>query len=350
MASVTIKHGILLAIVATLFGCRTLPPGGGDGTDVAIRGEHWFIDDRITNEGSPAEGLLMNVRMVNAVFEDDRPSVEQLPSGFDPDENTARFIQRIPEYVAHGINAFTISLQGGFPGYEGAVNSAFDADGSLRQDYLNRVARVIDAADGAGAAVILTCFYQRQHSHRRALAGRDAVLNAVANVARWIRDSGFTNVVLEISNEYRHRGFSQWNDGEWLRSDTGQVRLIQHAKATTPRLLVSTSGMGNGRISDVVGEAADFVLIHFNTTPLEEIAERIRQARRFDKPIVCNEDDKIGEDGAEVARLSMAEGAGWGFMHSAKNQYVPFEFEGAADDPTVYGALKDFTAPGSVRP
>ena len=52
----------------------------------------------------------------------------------------------MPDYVAGGVRAFTIGLQGGMPGYEGAVNSAFNPDGSLRDAYLERVRRVIDAA------------------------------------------------------------------------------------------------------------------------------------------------------------------------------------------------------------
>jgi hypothetical protein len=51
------------------------------------------------------------------------------------------------------------------------------------------------------------------------------------------------------------------------------------------------------------------------------------------KPVVCNEDDKIGLAGAQAARITVESGAGWGFMHSRKNQYVPFEFDGADDDP-----------------
>lgn len=109
---------------------------------VALREGRWFINDRPTNPGSAAEGLLMNVRMVNAVFED-RNQPE-----FDPEANTDRFIARIPDYAASGVNAFTFCLQGGMPGYEGAVNSAFDPDGTLRPAYLARVERVIRACDG----------------------------------------------------------------------------------------------------------------------------------------------------------------------------------------------------------
>ena len=33
-------------------------------TKVSINGDKWYINDEITNPGSPAEGLLMNVRIV----------------------------------------------------------------------------------------------------------------------------------------------------------------------------------------------------------------------------------------------------------------------------------------------
>ncbi len=98
----------------------------------------------------------MNVRMVNATFED------RGQPDFDAEANTDRFIAKIPEYAAQGVNAFTLCLQGGMPGYEGAINSAFEPDGSLRPDYLRRVERVIRACDEHGIVVILGLFYQRQ--------------------------------------------------------------------------------------------------------------------------------------------------------------------------------------------
>lgn len=318
-------------------------------TIVSIRGDQWQVNGQPILAGSPAEGLLVNARMVNAVFEDKGPAaVEHLPQDFDPDENTARFISRIPDYYDHGVRAFTISLQGGMPGYEGAVNSAFNADGSLKQEYLHRVANVIRAADQQGAVVILSCFYQRQHSNEFALDGKPAILKAVGNVVQWIRDEKFSNVVLEVSNEFAHGGYNKWQDGEWFRSVEGQMELMRHAKTLAPDLLVSTSGMGNGLVPEEIAAAADFIILHFNRTPLNLIPERIKQARRYGKPVLCNEDDKTGEMGAEAARLSISTGAGWGFMHQEKNQAVPFEFDGAKDDTIVYHMLQDLTTPGGT--
>jgi hypothetical protein len=304
---------------------------------VSIRDGRWCINDRVTYPGTRAEGLLMNVRMVNSVFEDrHRPD-------FDPEANTDRFLARVPDYAAHGVRAFTICLQGGMPGYEGALNSAFHPDGSLRESYLRRVRRVVDACDRQGLVVILGCFYQRQD---QVLEDEAAVRRGLVNVVDWIRGSGFRNVVLEIANEFDHRGF----DHPILRSVEGEVELIRLVKTTAPGLLVSTSGLGHGRYPDGLGEAADFLLIHFNGTKVEDIPARIAALRKHGKPIVCNEDDKQGETAAQAAELCVANGASWGLMLNTQNQYFPLEFRGAADDPVVYRKLKELTSRAGGTP
>ncbi len=274
-------------------------------TKVSIRDNKWHLNGEVTYRGTKAEGLLMNVRMVNTVFEDANDKTR--PKGFDAGANTDQFIEKIPDYVANGVRAFTLCLQGGHCGYEDAVNSAFNADGSLRESYLKRVRRVIETCDKNGAVVILGCYYQRQDQN---LKDEAAVRAGVVNVAKWIKDSGFTNVVLEIANEFAHAGF----DHKILKSSQGEAELIALAKKTAPELLVSTSGMGSGTLPDEVAKASDFLLIHFNTTKLEDIPARIAALKKYKKPIVCNEDDKVGADGAKAARLCVDGGASWGLM------------------------------------
>ena len=276
----------------------------------------------------------MNVRMVNAVFEDRRKL------DLDPVAVTGRFVARLTDYAAQGINAVTLCLQGGMPGYEGAVNSAFDPDGSLRPSYLDRVRRVIEACDRQGLVVILGCFYQRQD---QLLTDETAVRRGVANAAGWVQRCGFRNVVLEIANEFDHPGF----DHRIIRSEDGEVELIRLARATAPGLLVSTSGLGHGGNPDKVARAADFLLIHFNSTKVRDIPARIAALKKFGKPIVCNEDDKVGEEGALAAEACVANGASWGFMSERVNQHVPFTFRGADDDPIVYAKLKELTSHAS---
>jgi hypothetical protein len=303
-------------------------------TTVSMAGATWQLNGQVTYPRTAAEGLLMNVRMVNAVFEDANDATR--PKGFDPDVNTRAFIRKVPAYVSQGARAFTIGLQGGDPGYEGAVNTAFAPDGSLRESYLARVARVIEAADRHGAVVILSCFYQRQD---QTLRDEGAVRAGVANVARWIRENRFTNVVLEIANEFGHKGF----DHSLLRSAEGQVELMRLARQTAPGLLVSSSAPGDGRIPDDVARESDFLLPHFNETPLEAIAERVTALKKYGKPVVCNEDDKIDEQGAKAAETAVTNGISWGFMRKTVNQHHPFRFHGPDDDPIVYAMMKRLT-------
>jgi hypothetical protein len=338
---------LAIVVLATLT-CMSvgLPAAVSPRTRVSIAGATWLINGEVVLAGSQAEGLLMNVRMVNTVLEDLGPNAKAHLPNFNPDENTDRFIATIPRYYALGVRAFTISLQGGHTGYEQVLNSAFDANGKLRPEYMKRIARVIEACDQHGVVVILTAFYQRQHWHDRALTGREAILAAVENMARWVDGQGYTNVVLEISNEYAHGGFRKWNEGEWMRSPPGQVEMIRHAKAAAPRLLVSTSDGGHGRIHESIAKAADFILLHFNNTALEDIPARIQTVRAFGKPVLCNEDDKVGAAGAEALRLSVQHGAGWGMMHSKKNQNAPMTYNGRDDDPVTYDVMRRLTTPG----
>jgi hypothetical protein len=322
------SRGVLIVVVS---GVLLSGAAGAGETRIAIADGKWQLNGQASYPGTQAEGLLMNVRMINAVYED-----TQRPE-FDPQANTDEFIEKIPDYVAHGVRAFTVGLQGGFPGYEGAVNSAFNPDGSLRDSYMARVRQVIEACDRSGAAVILSCFYQRQD---QILTDDEAVRAALVNAAKWITDHGFTNVVLEIANEFGHRGF----DHDLIRTVDGQVELHKLVRQTTPKLLVGTSGLGNGRYPPQLAKESDLLLIHFNNTPLQAIPERIEALREFGKPIVCNEDTKVGQDGALAAASCVEHGASWGLMLQEHNQHFPFHFDGSSDDPSVYEKLRELTS------
>lgn len=300
-------------------------------TTLTIQNTNWLLNHQITYPGAAAEGLLMNVRMVNATFED------RNRTDFDPDANTDTFIASIPDYYNHGIRAFTLCLQGGMPGYEGAMNSAFEPDGSLRPDYLKRVGRVIETCDQQGIAIILSCFYQRQD---QILENADAIRQGVINTVQWITDQQYAHVMIEIANEHAHRGFTH----DIIRDPEGQVELIQLAKKMAPQLIVTTSGMGSGRLDERIAQAGDFLIIHFNNTDIQDVPERIEALKHFAKPIVCNEDTKINARGAEVASLCVQHHCSWGLMRSRVNQNYPFVFEGAKDDPQTYARLKALTS------
>jgi hypothetical protein len=294
-------------------------------TRLAIDGRRFRINGTITYPGQPAEGTLMNVRMVNSVFEDtNRP-------WFNPSANTDEFVGRMREYVSLGVRAFTVSLQGGYPGYEGARNSAFLKNGDLRTGYLARVARVIERADALGAVIILSLYYQRQDQH---LQDERAVRAGVVNAVDWIRTKGYRNVILEIANEYGHSGF---NHGI-LRTDAGVAGLLRLANNRYPALPVTASYLRNGQTTSQVAAASDLILVHFNALALSDIPARARALRSAypGKPIVCNEDARTGSAAAAAASASVQAGASYGLMVEHQNQRYPFDFHGRSDDRAAY--------------
>lgn len=294
-------------------------------TRLSLDGPRFLLNGKITYPGRPAEGRLLNVRMVNSVFQDEaRPS-------FDPERNTAEFLGRMQEYVAQGARAFTVSLQGGYPGYEGARNSAFRADGTLDAGYLARVARVIERADALGAVVILSLYYQRQD---QVLRDEAAVRTGVLKSVDWIKQRGYRNIILEIVNEYGHGGF----DHAVLRSDAGVAGLIRLARQRYASLPVSASTRGNGRTTAKVAEASSVILVHFNQLATSDIPSRVRalQSANPRKPIVCNEDDRTGAAAGTALSASVDWGASYGLMVERVNQHYPFYFRGRDDDPKAY--------------
>ncbi|MFO0978783.1 MAG: serine hydrolase [Planctomycetaceae bacterium] len=311
------------------FACLCSPLNACD-TRVSIKDHWWLINGVPVNQGASCEGLLMNARMVNATFEDSaRPD-------FNPDANTDELLAALPDYRGHGINALTLCLQGGMPGYEGARNSAFESDGTLRPQYLQRIERVIQACDDLQIVVILGLYYQRQSA---ILKDEAAVRAGVVNAVSWVKDQGFTNVVVEIANEYPHGGFVH----DIIRSAQGQASLLRLARQTVPDILLTASGYGDGKIDPEVAEACDFLTPHWNGTPVEKIPERLALLQKFGKPIVCNEDDRTGDQAVAALKATVKNGAGYGLMLKDHNQKFPFHFHGAADDRIFYSVLCGMT-------
>ncbi len=301
-------------------------------TDISIDGTQFLINGELTYKdlNSEAHGRLMNVRMVNSVFDDENPKTR--PADFDPEANTDNFIKSMDQYKSKGILAFTINLQGGFPGYEGAINSAFNPDGSLKNKYMTRVSRVIEAADERGMIIIMGLFYQRQD---QILKDEDAVRKGTVNAVSWVRDKGYKNVMIEIANEYPHGGF----DHDIIRTSEGEAELVRLAKSAVPDMLVSTSGIGDGLFHHILCETADFILIHGNGCNPEEYEDKVGNLKKYGKPIVFNEDwcfsdDPRGKaDAVQKAISAYKTSASWGIMNERRNQHYPFIFDiGSSDE------------------
>ncbi|EAR51316.1 hypothetical protein OG2516_17845 [Oceanicola granulosus HTCC2516] len=297
-------------------------------TSVAIRGDGFLIDGKPTYEGRTwngrkIEGLLLNTRMVQGIFDDVNPETAgQWASAdtgtWDADRNTSEFIAAMPQWRDHGVLAITVNLQGGSPyGYSTEqpwVTSAFERDGSLRPAFMERLRRILQAADELGMVVIVGLFYFGQE---KVFEGdEDAVRAGVDNAVAWLLESGFENVLLEINNEC---------DVVYelpVLKGTGVHELIERAKGITRdgrRLLVGTSFV-QGLPTSEAARASDFMLLHGNLRDgPDAVREMVRQTRALEgytpKPILFNEDDHFDFDKPDNHfTAAIGEYASWGFF------------------------------------
>jgi hypothetical protein len=298
-------------------------------TAVSIEGEEFHLNGEPTYKGRTwkgrnLQGLLLNSRMVQAIF-DDRNSTTVTNWAYpdtgkwDAERNTREFLAAMPEWRRHGLLAFTLNLQGGSPqGYSQNQpwhNSAIEADGSLRADYLGRLERILNRADELSMVVILGFFYFGQDQR---LTNEGAVVRATDNATEWLLDKGWRNVLVEINNECNVR-----YDHELLRP--GRVhelieRVKRNSAAAGRSLLVSTSYGGGTVPQENVVRASDFLLLHGNGVgDPEKIAGMVRQTRAVTgyspKPILFNEDDHFAFDKPKNNFLAaVGERASWGYF------------------------------------
>jgi hypothetical protein len=297
-------------------------------TEVSIRGDAFLIDGKLTYagrtwNGKRIEGLLINSRMVQGIFDDLNPETRSKwaypdTGKWDPERNTREFLAAMPEWRRHGLLAFTLNLQGGSPqGYSSEQpwhNSAIAEDGSLRPDYMARLERILDRADELGMVVILGVFYFGQDQR---LKDEAAVLRALDGAVDWILDRGYRNVLLEVNNEcdvrYDHAVLRPERVHELIERVRSRVRDGR-------RLLASTSYGGGTIPRENVIRSADFLLLHGNGVgDPARIAAMVRETRDVPgyrpMPILFNEDDHFDFDKPRNNfAAALGAYAGWGYF------------------------------------
>ncbi|MBE0536917.1 MAG: hypothetical protein IH624_14730 [Phycisphaerae bacterium] len=299
---------LLSAVLATSQSAAAAPARK---TAVTIVGDEFHINGRPTYEGRQwnghkIQGLLMNSRMVQGIFDDLNPETVAKwaypdTGKWDADRNTREFVAAMPEWRRHGLLCAVVNLQGGSPeGYSARQpwhNSAIRADGSLRPEYMARLEKIIDRADELGMVIMLGIFYFGQDQR---LDDDEAVKRAVVNTVDWIAERRFTNVLIEIANEC--------DNGAYERDIIKAPRMHelielaqQRAAARKHPIPVSASYNGGSIPRPNVVRVADYILLHGNGVgDPKRMAEMIRTIRRMDeytpRPIVNNEDDRPWRD------------------------------------------------------
>jgi len=294
------------------------------------------------------EGLLLNARLVQGIFDDLNPETRRrwrYPDGpWDPQRNTDEFVAAMPTWRAAGLLSFTINLQGGSPlGYgrhQPWHNSAFEADGRLRPDYMWRLAQILDVADTLGMVPIVGLLYFGQDQR---LTDEPAVLAAVDNAVDWLGARGYTNVLVEIANEVDVPAYTH----EIIRPGRVAELIRRVRERSAGRLPVGTSTGGGALPTEGIVEASDLLLLHGNGVgDPGRIRQMVRHCRQMDayrgQPIVFNEDDHFDFDADENNMLAaIGEYAGWGlFDYRMDGEAYPDGFQSVPVDWQVRSARK----------
>jgi len=272
---------------------------------IGISREQFLVDDELTYagrefEGKPVEGLLFNVRAVQATFDDANPQTTDrwaYPDTrvWDAQRNVDELCEALPVWKAHGVLGFTVNFQGGGAIYYPEVydvfdNNGFTPDGDLKPECAARMRQVLDRADELGMAPIVGIFYWK---HVDKLVGGKALYRAAESALQFLSDTGHKNILIELCNE---------NNEEWpweILRPTQVHRFISDLRSTfaSEDFLFSTSIVGHHMVvPESLVEVMDYVLIHGNGMKPEEMAPyvaKIREGAAFraqPKPIVWNED------------------------------------------------------------
>lgn len=335
-----------------------------DGDRFQLDGE--FLYPRRIWRGIRIEGLLLNARLVQGIFDDLNPETRHFwdyPDGpWDPERNTREFVAALPVWRAHGLIGFTINLQGGSPqGYSQQQpwhNSAFDSQGELREAYLARLKQVLDRAEALGMIPIVGLFYFGQDQR---LADEAAVLRGVDNALAWLFDQGYRNVLIEVNNECNVR-----YDHAILRPERVHelIERVTQSSRDGRRFLAGTSYGGGTIPKPNVVAASDYLLLHGNgvgdPNRIREMVRRTREVPGYrGQPIVFNEDDHFDFDQPDNNFIAaVSEGAGWGYFdfrmtdegYEQGFQSVPVDWRiGSERKRGFFGLLAEMTgAPGHV--
>lgn len=324
-------------------------------TSVTIQDGQFYINGQPTYpgcsfRGMKIEGLLMNSRMVQGIFDDENSETRSrwnYPDGpWDAERNTREFIAAMPIWHDHGLLAFTLCMQGGSPeGYSKGqpwINTAFDEQGGLKPAFMNRLEKILDKADELGMVVMLSFFYFGQDER---LKDEAAVIRGVKNAVDWLADKGYTNLLIEIANEvnvkaYQHEIICPPRVHELI----DLVKTYSQGRFSTPdgRLLVGTSMAGGGIPPANIIKSSDLLLLHGNgqnePDRIRKMVDEVRSKPEFrGQPVVFNEDDHFEFDKPDNNMIAaVSKYASWGYFDYRLKGETAYE-EGYQSMPADWG-------------
>ena len=304
---------------------------------------------RFTYEGTrfrrKVRGSLAMVRVTQAIFDDEWLSERS----YDPESNTDRLISQLGLYSQHGVGGIVVGLQGGNPGYSaeangvsrgssaelgekwGALVSAYNPDGTLKPEWMQRLDRLIEAANKQGLIVCLVLF---QSDQDEVLESREAIVAAASNIARHLVETNARNVILDVANawdepdgHWHHRRFIPRYVEYLIRAVRDQ---FQHADFSLPIGASSGSGM---LYPMSLARLCDMVLLQGDGRSAADKLARSRQFKQYGRPVLMISDSNGHRSTTEelarersIAEAYMHGASGWSYVPARTANMFPFDY------------------------
>ena len=257
---------------------------------LSIKNDKFLLNNVYINANSSAEGILINSRMIQGMSDGFNKFPYKDTKTWNATRNNIEFVGNMSIWKSQGLNAFTIGLQGGGPSSSTSSqtqkNSAFNSDGSLKLDYMNRLKLVLDESSKLNMIVIVSLFYRSQVN---IFKGYPDVLQGTLNVIHWLQTNNFTNVIIEPVNECQFSEFKKVG----LSCDQHVTDLISLAQSYKFPSGCSYKGSGNVP-SDKVINASQVILLHGNSmksnSEYKNQVNAVKKSKSYrGQPIVYNE-------------------------------------------------------------
>ena len=284
---------------------------------ISINGNKILLDNILLNNGTAAQGLLINSRMVQGISDGFSKWPYPDTKKWDANRNVGEFVSNMENWKNNGLNGFTIGMQGGGPTQTSSQtqkNSAFDSSGNIKTDYMNRLNLVIKEANRLDMIVILSLFYRSQVGIFKSY---NNVLTATTNTLKWLQNNNFTKVIIEPANECEFSEFSKVG----LGCDQHITDLIDLSQIY--KFPAGNSYKGSGHVpSDKIIEHSQIIFLHGNSMTTESSyktqVNSVKKSKYYKgQPIVYN------EAGTKLfLKWAIDNGVGWGYYDQGKNNYI----------------------------
>jgi len=116
---------------------------------------------------------------------------------------TERFVRNMDNMAAHGLNSLVVVVSGTNTGWpdEWLARNGYNADGSLKPAYAQRLEWFIREADRRGMVVGVTVMSPRVDQD---VNGEEGIKGAIQSTGRFLVERGLRNVFVDLMHEYNH--------------------------------------------------------------------------------------------------------------------------------------------------